>query len=69
MKCPKCGNEEIKAFITVQLYIDANDNNHLTKKVISKKSTEIWSQSHDRTVFTCTNPNCCYSWGYGYHQT
>ena len=62
MKCRNCESESMRAFIHVQMYIDASDNNHLTKKVINKKSTEIWSQSHDKTSFVCSN--CGYAWGY-----
>lgn len=63
MKCEKCNSTQIRAFIHVQMYIDANDNNCLTKKVINKKTTEIWSQSHDKTSFVCSD--CGYTWGYG----
>ena len=60
MKCPKCKSEKIRAFIHVQMYIDASDNYKLTKKVINKKSTELWSQSHDKTSYVCTD--CCWAW-------
>lgn len=66
MKCGKCESKNIRAFIHVQMYIDANDNYHLTKKVINKKSTEIWSQSHDKTSFVCSD--CGNTWGYGYEH-
>ena len=65
MKCANCGSEDIRAFITIQMYIDAKDNNHLNKKVIAKKSSEIWYQLHDKTSYTCKS--CCNSWGYGYN--
>ena len=60
LKCEKCNSENIRAFIHVQMYIDAKDNNHLTKKVINKKTTELWSQSHDKTKFVCSS--CGYAW-------
>ena len=66
MICPKCGGPQIRAFIHVQMYIDASDNMHLTKKVITKKTTEIWSQSHDKTSYVCMD--CGWTWGYPYSQ-
>lgn len=66
MRCPKCNSDGIRAYITIQMYIDADDNHHLTKKVINKKSTEIWGQSHDKTSYVCINKDCLYRWGYGY---
>jgi len=62
MKCISCKEEGVKAFIHIQMYVDADDNNHLTKKVINKRSTEIWSQSHDKTSWVC--PHCGHIWGY-----
>lgn len=64
MICKKCNSERVRAFIHVQMYIDADDNYHLSKKVINKKTTVIWSQSHDKTSYVCGN--CGYTWGYGY---
>lgn len=55
MKCPVCDSEGVKAFVHVQLSIDADDNYHLSKKVINKKTTELRSQSHDKTHYACVN--------------
>ena len=64
MNCIYCGSENLRALIHVQMYIDAKDNYHLTKKVIRKKSTEIWGQSHDKTSYVCKN--CGRAFGRGY---
>lgn len=33
MKCPKCGSENMKAWVEVCMYIDINDYGKLTKKL------------------------------------
>lgn len=66
MKCGNCNKENIRVFISVQMYIDAQYYKKLTKKVIAKKSTEIWSMS-DRASFVCAD--CGYTWGYGYEKS
>lgn len=53
IRCTKCNSENVKAWVSLQMYIDAKDYSHITKKVINKKSTEIWSQDTDRTNFVC----------------
>ena len=65
MKCPKCDSEKIRAFIDIQLYIDAKDNGHLTKAMITKRSTRLWSQNHSKTSYVCSD--CGYAWGSGYN--
>lgn len=47
--------------IQISLYIDPDDNHNLTKKVINKKTTELWFQNHERTTYTCIE--CCHGWG------
>jgi predicted RNA-binding Zn-ribbon protein involved in translation (DUF1610 family) len=54
--CKNCGNDHLKVWISVQMYIDDSDYMRLTKKAIAKKTTEIWSMDDDRTVFIC--PKC-----------
>ena len=66
MNCPDCNSNSIRAYIHVQMYIDANDNYKLTKKVVNKKSTEIWSQSHDKDLFVCSD--CGWTWGGMYER-
>lgn len=64
MICKMCLSQNIRALIHVQMYIDAKYNYHLTKRVISDKSTTIVSQSHDKTSYVCSD--CGYFWGFGY---
>jgi len=64
MQCPNCNDQKVKALIYVQMCIDADDNYHLTKKVIRKKSTELVSQSHERTYYVCQK--CGWAWGHPY---
>ena len=66
MNCPKCNKENIRAYINVQMYVDVKYAHHLTKKIIAKKSTELWSVSHDKTAFVCID--CYYSWGGVYNE-
>lgn len=61
MKCEKCESKNIRASIYVAMYIDANDNYKLTKKVLRKKSTVMWYQLHERTSYVCSD--CCYTFG------
>ena len=63
MKCPKCDSEKIRAMIKVTMYVDAEESNRLSKKVIAKKSTELWATDHDKTTFVCVD--CMFAWGYG----
>lgn len=64
MQCPNCKEQKVKALIHVQMCIDADDNYHLTKKVLRKKSTELVSQSHERTSYVCQK--CGWVAGYPY---
>lgn len=48
------------------MYIDINDMYKFTKKVISKKTTELWAVDWDKTSFVCSE--CGYIWGYGYNN-
>ncbi len=64
MQCPNCGDQKVKALIYVQMQIDADDNYHLTKKVLRKQSTELVSQSHERTSYVCQK--CGWVCGYPY---
>ncbi|NCB98688.1 MAG: hypothetical protein EOM36_10065 [Bacteroidia bacterium] len=66
MKCPRCGSGGVRAYVTVLMYIDADDNGNLTKRVLRKKSTELWAQEHDKTSYVCRS--CGKSWGYGYNE-
>lgn len=60
MICPNCKKGKIKALIHIQMSIDANDNYHLNKQVIRKRTTEIMSQSHEKTSYQCTD--CGWFW-------
>jgi ribosomal protein L40E len=53
MKCEKCGSNKIRVWIEVQMYIDFEDYGKLSKRVIAKKSTEIWSMNDNKTKFIC----------------
>lgn len=64
MNCPNCKKTKIRAFIHVQMYIDADDNHHLTKSAIRKKTTELVSQTHEKTSYICQN--CGWTWGHPY---
>lgn len=59
MICPKCGSTDMKAWVPVEMYVDADDYPKITKKVIAKKTTELWSVNHDRVNFVCRK--CCYA--------
>jgi len=61
MECPRCKEQKVMAYIHVHMCIDADDNYSLTKKIIRKKSTEIISQSHDKTTYVCSK--CGWAWG------
>lgn len=65
--CERCNSYNIKAFIHVQMYIDANQDMYkLTKKAIAKKSTELWSADWGKTSFVCQD--CGHMFGYGYSK-
>lgn len=66
MKCKNCGSTHIRAYVKVSMYIDTNDMYRFTKKVISKKTTELWAVDWDKTSFVCSE--CGYTWGYGYNN-
>lgn len=55
MKCSKCGSENMKVWIVVGMYIAPEDYMKLTKKAITKKTTEIWSMDDERTKFICND--------------
>lgn len=63
--CKCCNSSNIKAFIHVQMSIDANQHMYkLTKKAIAKKSTELWSADWAKTSFVCQD--CGHMFGFGY---
>ena len=63
ISCPHCKSTNIRAYIKLSMYIDVQYLGKLTKKVIAKKSTEIWGMD-DKYSLVCEDCTC--SWGYGY---
>lgn len=53
MKCGNCGSEKLTMMVNVTMVIDANDAHRLTKKVINKKSTQLWGASWDNAKIVC----------------
>ena len=64
MTCKKCGSNKIKVGINLFLYVDYEDHCKITKKVLSKKSTELWAKFNEKDSFICKT--CNFAWGYGY---
>lgn len=46
MTCAICGSKNIRFCVNVGMYIDAENFGNITKRVISKKSTELWSADY-----------------------
>lgn len=53
MRCVHCGSNNVDAFITVRMSVDADDYMHLTKQVIAKRTTTIEAIETERTNFVC----------------
>lgn len=57
MNCPKCGSANFRAWVEIGMYVDAADVNNISKDVIRKKSTELWSKNPEAESYICRD---CY---------
>ena len=53
MVCVKCKSKNVKVGVSVFMYIAPEDVCRLTKKVLRKKSTELWAASWDKAQIVC----------------
>ena len=53
MVCTRCGSKNIRVGVSVFMYISPEDIHSLTKKVIQKKTTELWSTDWDKAQIVC----------------
>lgn len=58
MECTKCGSKNIRVWVEIGMYIDPKDLGKINKKIILKKTTELWSMDYKKVKFICLE--CCY---------
>lgn len=55
MICEKCKSENIRVGVSVFMYVSPEDVHRLTKKILAKKSTELWYASWDKSQVICVD--------------
>ena len=55
MICTNCGSENIRVGVSVFMYISPKDVHRLTKKVLQKRTTELWSANWDKAKIVCVD--------------